>query len=577
MMSRGEDSWGIARGVETPSIEPASDGWVGFNTNTGEQFQNFLVMIERFDLIESGEWNSVGTRMARLDEWNEIVHAWTTQHPVDEIVRRASELRIPVAQVCDGEKVLEHEHFAKRGVFLQNPAGFEQPRPPYMFDGTAGVRPFEAAPALDEAAGEIAPRSAPEPTHRDAEPALPLAGLRILDLTSWWAGPAGTHALASLGAEAIHVESTGNPDGMRLTGFMYGMDDWWEWGHMFVAANANKLGVTLDMKSEVGLDLVNRLVCECDVIVENFSPRVAEKFGLTWEHIHELNPRAVFVRMPAFGLSGPWRERVGFAQTMEQLTGMAWLTGHAYDQPRIMRGPCDPIAGMHAAFATLVALADRERTGEGVPVEATMVESALNCAAEQIIEFTAYGNHMERDGNRGPYAAPQGIYECEGTDQWLALAVENDKQWTALVDVLGSAGVDLDSSLLGMTARRAAHDEIDAAISRWAAGRTVAEASDALAAAGVPAGECRDPRALNQHPQFVARGFYEELNHPVVGTHMMPGMPYRYAGIESWNRAPSPTMGEHNAAVLKGLLGLSEQDLESLESKGVIGVRPANV
>jgi crotonobetainyl-CoA:carnitine CoA-transferase CaiB-like acyl-CoA transferase len=577
MLGGSDTPMGIARCVETPSIEPASDGWVGFNTNTGEQFQNFLVMIERFDLIETGEWNSAGTRMSRLDEWNEIVHAWTTRHPVDEIVRRASDLRIPVAQVCDGEAVLDHEHFAARGTFVENAGGFRQPRPPYQLEGSAGVRAFEPAPALGEANAALAPRKPPAPEHPEGEPALPLAGLRILDMTSWWAGPSCTHALASLGAEAIHVESTGHPDGMRLTGFMFGKEDWWEWGHMFVAANTNKLGVTLDMKSELGLDLVRRLVAECDVVIENFSPRVADKFDLTWDHIHEINPEAVFVRMPAFGLSGPWRERVGFAQTMEQLTGMAWLTGHEFDQPRIMRGPCDPIAGMHAAFATLVALAERERSGKGLLVEAPMVESALNCAAEQIVEFSAYGGHMARAGNRGPYAAPQGIYECLGTDRWLALAVENDQQWHALVGVFAASGVGLDGSLQGLASRRAAHDDIDAAISGWARERTVEEAVAELIAAGVPAGDCRDPRLLNQHPQFVARGFYEELRHPVVGTHMMPGLPYRYSGVDAWNREASPTLGQHNHAVLQGILGLTDQDVESLEAKGVIGTRPAKV
>ena len=139
-----------------------------------------------------------------------------------------------------------------------------------------------------------------------------------------------------------------------------------------------------------------------------------EKWGLGWDHIHELNRRAIYLRMPAFGLSGPWRERPGFAQTMEQMTGMAWITGHLDDQPRIMRGPCDPIAGLHGATALMVALWEREHTGEGVFIESTMVEAALNCAAEQIIEYTAYGNVMMRSGNRSPQAAPQGVYACPG-------------------------------------------------------------------------------------------------------------------------------------------------------------------
>ena len=156
----------------------------------------------------------------------------------------------------------------------------------------------------------------------------------------------------------------------------------------------------------------------------------------------------IYLRMPAFGLTGPWRERPGFAQTMEQLTGMAWITGHLDDQPRIMRGPCDPIAGLHGAIALMVALWERERTGEGVFVESTMVEAALNCAAEQIIEYTAYGNVMMRSGNRSPHAAPQGVYACPGFEQWLAISVATDEQWEGLRRALGSPAWADDPALV---------------------------------------------------------------------------------------------------------------------------------
>src|SRR5690606_30350055 len=127
-----------------------------------------------------------------------------------------------------------------------------------------------------------------------------------------------------------------------------------------------------------------------DVLIENFSPRVLDGFGLTREALHDANPRLIVTRMPAFGLSGPWRDRTGFAQTMEQATGMAWMTGFADGPPVIPRGPCDPLAGMHAVFAVIAALVDRDRTGSGHFLECTMVEAALNVAAEMAIEHDAY-------------------------------------------------------------------------------------------------------------------------------------------------------------------------------------------
>ena len=624
--------WGSAvRSVELPSIEPTKDGrWVGFNTNTGQQAENFLVLIERFDLLESGEWTgpaAYGKRMENIDEWNEMVHAWTTKHTLDEIVDKAVELRIPVAPVHNGETVLQEPHFVARGAFVDNPAGFVQPRPPYLFEGSENLPvALRPAPGLGEHTDEVAaewgrdlaevasmgehevagdaggatdaqpPAKAPsehEPlighgsitdanpgltTKQSGEPKLPFEGFRIVDLTSWWAGPSATQLFALLGAEVIHVESGAHPDGMRLTGAMFGHPEWWEWGHMFASANTNKFGLTLDLDSAEGHRLLCELIAQSDVVVENFSPRVAEKFGLTFDFLKTLNPQIVYMRMPAFGLSGPWRERVGFAQTMEQVTGMAWVTGHEYDQPRIIRGPCDPIAGMHGAFALMLGLCEQRRLGEAVFVEATMVEAALNCAAEQIVEFSAYGGRLSRMGNRSPYAAPQGLYAGAGeAEDWLAISVADDSQWQALVEVLGRPEWALDEALAGVDGRRQAHDLLDDKLADWASDRDCAEAAQQLREAGVPAARCYNPRLLFEHPQYLARGFYEPCEHPFVGEPLLPTMPYHFDGLDTWLKRATPTLGQHNQEILGGLLGLSEQELEQLAEQGVTATRPAGM
>lgn len=572
----GGQALGPSRSVETPSIEPALDGWVGFNTNTGQMFENFLIMIERFDLLETKEWHNLRDRSARLDEWNEVIAAWTTRHTVAEIVERASELRIPVAPVLDGPGVTRNDHFVERRVLVEHPDGFEAPRPPYLVDGEPPPAP-RPAPAVGSATGVLAWEPV-APSDAAAEPSeLPFAGLKVLDLTSWWAGPSSTHVFALLGADVVHVESTGHPDGMRLTGAMFGAADWWEWGHMFVAANTNKRGITLDLASETGRDLVWRLIDSSDLIVENFAPRVMDKYGITWDEIRRRNPSAVFVRMPAFGLTGPWRERVGFAQTMEQLTGMAWLTGHTWDQPRILRGPCDPIAGMHGAFSAMVALARRERTGEGGFVEATMVEAALNCSAEQIIDHTAYGHGRERDGNRAPEAAPQGVYAGPGEDRWVALSVVTDDQWLGLTRAVGRTEWATDAELATMAGRRARHDELDEVIAAWAAERPVEAAAEALRSHGVPAAVAQDPRTLRRHQLFAGRGFFEPTTHVDAGPIEVPGAPYKLSTIEGWIRSPAPTLGQHNREVLAERLGLGDDELDELERQGVIGTRPAGL
>ena len=535
----------LPQSVETPSIEPTKDGYVGFCTNSRQQFSDFLLLIGRRDLQGDERLAQVAGRMAKLDAWNEIVHAYTKQHTTAEVLDAAALLRIPVAPVLSGKTVREHEQIVARGVLRADPTGLLVPRRPYRVN-------FEDPPEP----GGVAQPSAEQRFAREArplpsgQPRLPLEGIRILDLTAWWAGPAATGMLAALGADVIHVESAARPDGMRMVGGMvrHRFPAFWEASAFFVAANANKRGLTLDLSQAKGVDLAKRLIAHCDGVIENFTPRVLEGWGLGWESIQAANPRAILVRMPAFGLSGPWRDHTGFAQTMEQLSGLAWITGHPEDQPRIQRGPCDPLSGMHATWAFLVALAEREATGRGVHVECTMVEAALNAAAEAIVEFGATGQVLERMGNRSREAALQGLFACAGS-------TPGRERWVALSAVDAGSLVEPE-----LRAWIAAHDRD--AVLRW------------LHARQIPAAPVADPRIASLHPQHVARGFFEEVEHPVVGRQPIPTVPFRYASVPRWIRSPAPTLGQHNRDVLGGLLGVSDAELAALEAEGVIGTRP---
>ncbi len=581
LLGREGEPRGAAQTVETPSIEPTADGWVGFCTNSRQQFADFLLLIERPELRDDPGLAQVAGRTARFAEWTEIVQGWTRRHTTAEIVERASLLRIPVAPVCNGDTVRRHEQLVARGVFRAHPGGFLGPRPPWKLDGESPPPP-RPAPRLGEHTGRVEPRAPARPAP-SGPPPLPLAGLRVLDATAWWAGPSATHMLACLGADVIHLESIQRPDGMRMMAHAFSArGQWWELSPFYLAANTGKRGLALNLADPRGVALAKKLIARCDAVVENFTPRVMEGFGLDWPAIRAANPRCIFVRMPAFGLDGPWRDHTGFAQTMEQMTGLAWLTGHRDDQPRIQRGPCDPLAGMHAAFALLVALSERERTGRGAHVECTMVEGALNAAAEQLVELTAYGRLMQREGNRSPAAAPQGLYPCRGHDaaarpRWLALSVETDAQWRALVGVLGEPPWAKDAALATLAGRRAAHDAIDAELRPWAAARELDAAVAELLAAGVPAAPVADPRTLPRNPQLAARGFHERLAHPVAGAHAFPGPPFRYASVERWLRAPAPTLGQHGREVLAELAGLAAAELDALAADGVIGERPVGV
>jgi crotonobetainyl-CoA:carnitine CoA-transferase CaiB-like acyl-CoA transferase len=381
-----------------------------------------------------------------------------------------------------------------------------------------------------------------------------------------------------MGADVIHIESVQRPDGMRMAGgIFHDQPQWWERSAIYLGANTNKRGLTLDLTSPVGRQLALRLIAISDAVVENFTPRVMTNFGLDWDTVRRANPGVIMVRMPAFGLTGPWRDNTGFAQTMEQMTGLAWVTGYPDGQPLIQRGPSDPNAGMHAAFAFLVALAERDATGRGQHVEVTMIEAALNAAAEQVIEYSAYGNLLQREGNRSPSAAPQNLYACQGQEQWLAVSVHTDEQWRALRTALGSPGWASDPRLDTHEGRRAAHDRLDEELAKWAGARQLDEAIETLARHGVPAGRAYDPRITFRHPQLSARGYFEQIDHPVVGRQHIPGLPFRMATVDRWLQRPAPSLGEHNREILGGLLGLSDSELADLETGGVIGTRPAGL
>jgi crotonobetainyl-CoA:carnitine CoA-transferase CaiB-like acyl-CoA transferase len=579
----------VPRNVETPSIHPTADGWVGFNTNGPNHAEAFLRLIERPELIDQGFVNAA-QRMADRPTFESWVNAWTSTRTTAQVLDAAAELRVPAARVNDARTILDEDQLVARDFYRASADGRQRgPSPHYLLDGE---RPPSAlpVPALGADTGAVAARERPAPSDAETDAdrtALPLAGLKVLDVTFWWAGPSNTQLLGALGADVIHVESIAHPDPMRYAAAVMFLDrpKWWELSSFYLTINTDKRGITLDLGCPEGVELATRLVEWADVVVENYTPRVMPKFGLGWDVVHAVNPKAIMVRMPAFGLDGPWAERLGFAQNMEQMSGMATVTGHPDSEPLVPRGPCDPLGGAHAAFATLVALARREQTGEGLLVEVPLIEGALNLTAEQVVEYTAHGVVLGREGNRSPHCAPQGLYagaehgraDVPGGEDWLAVSVATDEQWAAMCDVVGRHDWAADPGLADMAGRRTRHDELDAGLEAWAAGRPAAEAARALLGGGVPAATLADPRSVHTHPHLVGRGFVETVPHVTLDTLELFSMPFRMSGVDRWVTRPAPTMGEHNAEVLGGLLGLDDAARSRLAEAGVIGDRPAGV
>jgi crotonobetainyl-CoA:carnitine CoA-transferase CaiB-like acyl-CoA transferase len=571
--------WRDMRRPTIPGVAQAKDGLVDLGCGTAQQWFDLCAMVGHPEWIDEDSPLSI-TEQANIHA--EEIFAWMSSTPVDEIRELAMAFRIPNAPVANGANVTSFDQFVERDSFVRNPRdGFEQPSHPYRMR-PARLRGPHPAPRLGEHTEQY--RTADLPARPEpigmAKP-LPLTGLRVLDMTTFWAGPCGTHFLAMLGAEVIHIESTRRPDGTRLiAGVPITEDRWWEKSPIFEALNTNKKGLTLDLQSPRGRELLRELIATCDVVVENFTPRVLDQIGLDFASVRSIRPDTVLVRMPGFGLEGPWRDNPAFAYVIEAASGVSWLTGYPDRTPYDPYSIGDPNAGVHAVNAILLALEYRRRTGDGVFVEAAMVDAALNISAEQVIEYSAYGAVLERDGNRGPTAAPQNLYLSEDVDEfgrldsWVAIAVAADDQWVKLCRALGSPSWATDPALSTQAGRREHQDLIDERLAAWCEHRGRDEIVATLWDAGVPVAKVMQPHRQTELEQLAFRGFFEEVDHPVNGPARLSTVPMRFsAGPNTFHTEHAPLLGQHNHELLTEL-GLSDAEIAGLEADGVIGSAP---
>ena len=425
-----------------------------------------------------------------------------------------------------------------------------------------------AAPSLRAASSEL-----PTWLSRDHDPlnlgaptgsGLPFQGTRVLDLGTFWAGPYIGMYLASIGADVIKVESIQRPDGFRFIGaFDPGGKDWYEAGTLFQATNLGKRNLTLDLSRAEGRDLLMRLVGSADILME--------RFALDYAEIRAAKPDSGMVRMPAFGREGPWRDYVGWAMAIAQASGISWITGEPSDElPRNPGAFIDPAVAMHALVAVQAALAHRRGTGEGQLIEMAQLETAACMCPEPIIDYSLNGRTQEREGNRSRDGGPDGIYPC-ADGAHVGLSVRNDADWARLVEVLGKPEWAQDSGLATAAGRMQRAEELDARLRVWTAGESASELASRLQAGGVPAAELLLAPRMYDDPQLVAREYYQALDHPVTGTRRYPGWPMRFSFAGVRHPSGPPTLGQHNAEILGGELGISGEELERLRKEEIIG------
>jgi len=566
--------FGINRFGQThpASIYRAREGWISATVQTPEQWRVTCEVLGKPELASDARFATGAERAKRADELDAILSPLFAAKTAEAWFEIALRRRLAFAIVPSMKQLLEQRVHRERGAFVPVSIGglrFEAPVLPHRLMRTppaaGGIAPLCGEHDRDYPASM--PSSLPEP-RRPASAARPLEGLRIVDITMGWAGPLATRLLADLGADIVKVEACSYPDWWRglERSERWLREKFYEKSPVFNSMNVNKRAITLDLTSREGAELFRELVKGAHAVIDNYAADVLPRLGLDYQQLQKVNPALVMLSMPAFASEGTWSECRGYGSTLEPASGLPSITGQEGGPPTMSQyAYADPYGGFNAAAAALLALLHQQRTGEGQFIEMAHVGGMLVLVAPGIIEQSALGRVGPRLGNRHPFHVPHGAFPCRGDDQWIVIAVMNDAQWRALCEVMERR------DLAEIGDRRASEDAIEAAVIAWSRDQNAEEAMLRLQAAGVPAGRVLNSVDVLSDAHLTTRGFWQTLVREHSGRTTSASVPFREGDFPYPARTPAPTLGQHNQEILGGELKLSEERLNELASKHVIG------
>lgn len=403
----------------------------------------------------------------------------------------------------------------------------------------------------------------------------PLIGIRVLDITHGVAGPSTTQLMGDLGAEIIKIEPTQgrmqpySPWILVLQGKTEDVPHYNRSPYVNEMYRS-KLDCTIDLHIESGRQLFLDLARISDVVVENFSSRVMKQFDLEYATLRTVNPTIIMVSLPAFGREGPWRDKLSWGPGINASSGFAWLTGYMGGSPmKAGNYYADFSGGLHAAFAAVLALRYRQKTGQGQLVEAPLREAEMALLGEAFIGISMGQEPMKQLGNRDPFMAPHGCYPCQGQDRWVAIAVRTEDEWTKLCHIMEHHGLLDDQRFRQPTARWMHQNELDKYIADWTSARDQYEVMRKLQSASIPCGAVLDCAQLVQDPHVRARQAYLTLRDPDLGDVIARRQALRFSRSLVGPERPGPRYAEHNAWVFGDLLGLTQKQQGQLEEEGV--------
>ncbi len=485
----------------------------------------------------------------------DVVGALCADKTKAELFQVAQERRLLIVPVSTMDDLDENEHLAARSYWRDVERDGQTVRFPGPF-ARLSETPIEynrPAPMLGEHTDEVLTevrQAAILNRANAATPNLPpLSGLKMLDLMWVMAGPAGTRALCDFGVNTVRIESSTRIDTARtLQPFIDDEATQPEGSAMFHNMNAGKRMMTVDPAKPQGRELILDLVRWADVVTESFTPRAMRGWNLTWETIHEVNPRAIMMSSCLMGQDGPLAEFAGFGNLAAAFAGFTPLCGWPDRSPAGPFGAyTDYVAPRFASAALLAALDERDRTGQGQYIDVSQMEAAIHFLTPAFLQYRLTGEKWLADGNNDPYMSPHGVFPSEGEDQWVAIACRNDADRAALESVLNGA-----------------------ALEDWTAARTADDAMNTLQAAGVPAHAVQDSAACFADPQLQHRNHFVELEHPTQGRSVVEGARIVFGRSPAGRPQVAPTMGADNDHVLREILGYTDNQIVELVASGAL-------
>jgi benzylsuccinate CoA-transferase BbsF subunit len=398
------------------------------------------------------------------------------------------------------------------------------------------------------------------------------SGLKIVAFNWAMVGPLTLKFFADYGATVIRIETNKRPCVTRTSSpYRDGKPGVNRSGY-FNHFSANMMSVSLNMGSPKAIALAKELVAQADIVMENFTPDVMDRWGLGYEELKKIKPDIIMVRQNGFGMNGPYRNLAAFGMILAATAGIPNFIGWPD------RGPLpvgvgaytDCISPRLASAAVIAALDYRDRTGKGQFLDLAQYETALYFVLPGVMDYAVNGREPERMGNATTYAAPHGVYACKGRDRWCTIAVLNDEQWASLCGVLDKKEYISDGRFNTLLHRKDHERELNALIEDWTKLRSAEEVMTILQQAGVPAGVVENPADVFADPQLRHRELFWPIEHNEIGEFNHLGSSFRMSETPAEPRTPSPLLGEHTEYVMTKILGKSDEEFLDLLTTGVL-------